>query len=85
MRRWLARLLDRLAVPGIVRDVAYDASIADVSVKVATGERFTTVSVNGIDVYFARATGRLEGVGHAGGHRWRVVSRAGRLAASPWQ
>ena len=85
MRGFLGRLLQRLAVPGFVRETEYHASIAEVSVQVRTGARSTVVTVNGVEVYFERASGAIEGVGFAVGHRWRVARRAGRLAASVWQ
>jgi len=46
--------------------------------------RYDAFGINGIETYFARASGGIEGVGYAGGHRWRVVPRAARLAAAPW-
>ena len=55
--------VDWLGWPGIVRRSDYRASIANVTVRVRTSPRFTVITVNGIDVYFERLTGRIDGVG----------------------
>ena len=82
----LGRLLHWLGMPGFVRDASYDASIADVSVRVRSGARLTMVRVNGVEVYFDRASGDLAGIAvPESGLRWRVAPRGHRLAAAPWR
>ena len=48
--------------PGFVREGAY-LSQRGVSVRVRTSPLYTTVTVNGMDVYFYRLTGAIDGVG----------------------
>ena len=81
----LARIFNLLRLPGFVRETEYHASIAEVSVQVRTDRQHTVVSVNGVDVYFKRTSGRIEGVGlRQTGHRWGVRSRPTGLAACVW-
>jgi hypothetical protein len=64
---WIAalagRLLNALGVPGFVREGDYRSERLDTRVHVHCDARFTVVSVNGVDVYFRRLSGRLDGVG----------------------
>jgi hypothetical protein len=62
-RLWLGKLLGLLHVPGIVVEQAYEANIARATVRVRLGPLFTVVSVNGMDIYFHRLTGRIDGIG----------------------
>jgi len=55
---WLANLL---GWPCVVRPCEYTSRLASVSVR--CGPLFTVVTVNGINVYFYRLTGRIDGVG----------------------
>lgn len=41
----------------------YRASVVQASVQVKVRELFTIVSVNGVDVYFHRLTGKIDGIG----------------------
>jgi hypothetical protein len=67
MRLW-ARVLAGKAynlagVPGIVRDCDYSASVCNARIRVSAKEMFTIITVNGLDIYFHRLTGRIDGVG----------------------
>jgi hypothetical protein len=50
-------------IPGLVRDCDYDAGVTDAHIKVRVGELYTIVSVNGLDIYFDRLSGSIDGVG----------------------
>jgi hypothetical protein len=73
-RRWISRLRLRLrvlagklynlaGVPGIVRDCDYAATAHDVKIQVRARELFTIVTVNGLEIFFHRLTGTIDGVG----------------------
>jgi hypothetical protein len=62
-RLWLGKLLGLLHVPGVVVAQTYEANIARATVRVRLGPLFTVVSVNRMDIYFHRLTGRIDGVG----------------------
>ncbi len=57
------RLLNALSVPGFVSEADYRSERLGTHVRVRCGDRFTVVSVNGIEVYFCRLSGRIDGVG----------------------
>ncbi len=52
--------------PGFVRDCDYAATAHDVRVLVKAGELFTIITVNGLDIYFHRLTGSIDGIGLSG-------------------
>ena len=62
-RLWVGKLLTLLRIPGIIADQTYDAAITRATVRVHLGPLFSVVSVNGLDVYFHRLTGKIDGVG----------------------
>ena len=59
----LGQAFNALGMPGIVRTTDYASKAFGTRVQVRCGRFFTVVSVNGIDVYFERLTGRIDGVG----------------------
>lgn len=61
--RILGVLANLAGVPGFVRECEYRASVADVIVSVRKSSLYTIVTVNGVDVYFYRLTGRIDGIG----------------------
>ena len=70
-RFWVGRLLVRLGVPGIVADQTYEAEIAPAHIRVHVGPLFSVVTVNGLDIYFHRLTGKITGVGFPTGSGYR--------------
>jgi hypothetical protein len=50
-------------VPGLVRDCRYESRTANAEITVKAGTLFTIISVNGLDIYFHRLTGSIDGVG----------------------
>jgi hypothetical protein len=81
MRELLGMLINWLGWPGFVQETEYRAKSADVAVRVKRSRRYTTVTVNGVDVYFDRLTGRIDGTGISAtsGSRWGVTPRSTRL------
>jgi len=63
LKQWLGWLVNGLGIPGFVHDADYRSRKLAAHVKVRRRRLFTIVSVNGLDVYFRRLTGRLDGVG----------------------
>lgn len=62
---WLTfwgRIANLAGLPAIVRAGDYHSRLGP-SVRVRTSPLFTTVTVNGVDVYFYRLTGKIDGVG----------------------
>ena len=62
-RLWLGKAMIVFGVPGIVVNQTYDAAITRAKVRVHLGPLFSVVSVNGLDIYFHRLTGKIDGVG----------------------
>jgi hypothetical protein len=62
-RLWAGRLLGALRIPGVMVSQTYDAQITHATVRVYLGPLFSVVSVNGLDIYFHRLTGKIDGVG----------------------
>ena len=56
-------LYNLAGVPGLVRDCDYEAGVTDATVKVRVRDLFTIVTVNGLEIYFHRLTGSIDGVG----------------------
>lgn len=63
VRLWAGRIFNWAGIPGLVRDCDYEASICKATISVRMGPLFTVVRVNGLDVYFHRLTGEIDGVG----------------------
>jgi hypothetical protein len=59
----LGYLLNGVGWPGIVAPGDYRAEVTHAIVRVRLDPLFTVVTVNGVDVYFHRLTGRIDGVG----------------------
>lgn len=58
----MGRALNALGLPGFVRNTDYESVRVGARVRVRCGEYLTIISVNDIDVYFERLTGRIDGV-----------------------
>jgi hypothetical protein len=50
-------------IPGIVRECNYSASVSNARIEVMARDMFTVISVNGLDIYFHRLTGKIDGIG----------------------
>ena len=62
LKSWIGALLNRFGVPGFVRYTIYSNPAAGVRVLVQCYRLFSVISVNGVDVYFHRITGKIDGV-----------------------
>src|SRR6266436_7995692 len=62
-RLWVGRVLNLAGLPAPLRQCEYNASVCKAHVSVRLGPLFTIVSINGLDVYFHRLTGKIDGVG----------------------
>src|SRR5262249_5444675 len=58
-----SRLLNALGIPGFVGEADYHSESLGTRVSVRCGDQFTVISVNDVDVYFRRLSGRIDGVG----------------------
>jgi hypothetical protein len=61
--QWLGHLMNAVGAPGFLRDTEFRSRTFGTHVRVKRGPLFTVVSVNGLDVYFSRFTGTVDGVG----------------------
>ena len=61
--QWLGNLLNAVGAPGFLRDTEFRSRTFGTHVRVKRGQLFTVVSVNGLDVYFGRFSGTVDGVG----------------------
>lgn len=62
LKSWIGALLNKFGVPGFVRYTIYSNPAAGVRVLVQCYRLFSVVSVNGVDVYFHRITGKIDGI-----------------------
>lgn len=83
--KWLARLANALGVPGFVRVSDYTSSDSRITVRVRCGTAFTVISINNVDLYFDRLTGRIDGVSYGQKPRSRpgAAERSGRSDVYP--
>lgn len=63
MRYLAGQFLNATGIPGVVADGDYHAEIYPAEIRVKVGPLFTVVAVNGLDIYFHRLTGVIDGVG----------------------
>lgn len=65
MRNLIGAFINWLGWPGFVQETDYHAKGAEIRVRVKRSRRYTTITVNGIDIYFDRLTGQIDGTGLA--------------------
>jgi hypothetical protein len=65
---WFGRILNLAGFPGWVRAGEYESEYGRVCVRVTS--LYTVVTVNGVDVFFYRLTGGVDGVGVNVTHTW---------------
>jgi hypothetical protein len=61
---YLGKLLNLAGYPMIVRECTYGTKELGVTVTVKRSDLFTVVTVNGIEVFFYRISGKIDGVGY---------------------
>ncbi len=59
----IGKLLDWLGVPGFVQPVDYTDPNSGQRITVRTSPRFTIISVDSLELYFARESGSFDGAG----------------------
>jgi hypothetical protein len=59
----LGKLFNLAGIPGLIQDCDYEAGITDATIKVRVRDLFTIIEVNGLEIYFHRLTGSIDGVG----------------------
>ena len=67
IRLVLGTIFNLAGIPGLVRECELEGGAVDAHISVRVHEMYTVVHVNGIDVYFHRLTGKIDGVGNATG------------------
>lgn len=63
IRLLMGMLYNLAGVPGLVRECDYKAGVTDATIKVRVRDLFTVIEVNGLELYFHRLTGTIDGVG----------------------
>src|SRR5271157_6028102 len=63
VRLFLGGLFNLAGIPGLVRECNYGGTTTKAEITVRHGGLFTIISVNGLDIYFHRLTGSIDGVG----------------------
>lgn len=63
LRWYIGKLLNFFRFASPIRECDYTVNICKAHITVRQNELFTIVSVNGLDVYFHRLTGQIDGVG----------------------
>jgi hypothetical protein len=63
MKFFLGRLFNLAGLPGFARECDYVAGICSARIRVRVEPIYTVVTVNGLDIYFHRLSGVIDGVG----------------------
>jgi len=63
IKLWFGKLLNLAGFPGLVRECDYHSQALNASVKVRKLGLYTIITVNGLEIYFTRFTGKMDGVG----------------------
>ena len=81
-RTWIGNLANLAGYPSVVREGDYGSDASGMMVSVRSSALYTTVTVNGVDVYFNRLSGQLDSIGFsapAGGPGWHAPTLLERL------
>lgn len=60
---WIGSALNWAGISGFVRECEYKSTETDTLVSVRVSPLYSVISVNGVDVYFHRITGEIDGIG----------------------
>ncbi len=63
VKLWFGKLLNLAGFPGLVRECDYHSRALNTRIKVRKLGLYTIITVNGLDIYFTRFTGMMDGVG----------------------
>ena len=59
----LGHLIDLLRMPGFIQSGTYNSGFSAQQISVRTSPRYTIVTVNGVEFFFLRESGRFDGTG----------------------
>jgi len=82
LRFLVGQIFNLAGIPGLIRNCEYKAGITDAVIRVRAGEMFTVITVNGLDIYFHRLTGKIDGVGFTPDCKLDSVQQS---ECAPWQ
>ena len=77
IKLWFGKLLNLAGFPAIVRECNYHSQALNTDVKVRKLGLYTIITVNGLDVYFTRFTGTMDGVGFNPASGYTIVEYPG--------
>ena len=63
LRWWVGKFLNLCGFTSPIRECDYQAGICEAHIIVKQRELFTIITVDGLDIYFHRLTGEIDGVG----------------------
>jgi hypothetical protein len=63
VKLWFGRLLNLAGYPGLVRECDDHSRALNAVVRVRKTGLYTIITVSGLDIYFTRFTGTMDGVG----------------------
>jgi len=63
VKLWLGKILNLAGFPAIVRECDYHSDALNADIKVRKHGLYTIITVNGLDIFFTRFTGTMDGVG----------------------
>ncbi len=63
IRLFVSWLMGMVGLPGFVRECEYESGIFDAKIRVQVDGIYTIITVNGLDIYFDRFTGKIDGTG----------------------
>lgn len=67
LRALAGQIANLAGLPCFVRECDYEAGVTNALIRVRAGTMFTVITVNGLDIYFHRLTGKIDGVGLTAG------------------
>lgn len=73
LSKFLGTILNLAGFPGWVREGDYQSSFGT-DVKVRISPLYTRVSIDGVEIFFHRITGRIDGIGFSQGAGCRLNS-----------
>lgn len=59
----LGRILNLIRAPGFVRPMEYTGEHTGQNLKIRTSPRYTILTVNGLEFFFNRESGKFDGIG----------------------
>jgi hypothetical protein len=82
VKLWFGKLLNLAGLPGLVRECDYHSRSLNAVVKVRRHGLYTIITVNGLEIYFTRFTGKMDGVGFNPTSDYRVGAPSDTLEST---